>query len=137
VEIVLDVFCHEKSFELQNHRVENSVRLFLTQKVEGLMAKRGRPTFESLGKPPPKTANERRRESYARMRERKGWAELTFIEALVWHKFARDALKDGCYRLMTGGVLLWLSDEQVAEVRKALEGLLEETAWAVKRLEAK
>ena len=70
------------------------------------------------------------------MREREELLTIAFFEALVWHRFARDQLKDGCYRLMTGGSLLWRSDEQVAETRKLFESLLQETAWAVKILKA-
>jgi hypothetical protein len=71
------------------------------------------------------------------MRERKEWEYLAFMEALVWHRVARDALKDGRYRFLSGGRFEWRSDEQAAETRKALESLLQETAWAVKILKAK
>jgi hypothetical protein len=95
------------------------------------MAKRGRPTFESQGKLPPKTNKERSRKSYARKREDKFLRCFTRLEALVLHRVARIALEDGCYHLMTGGSLQRRADVDHAVARRVFEGLLQETEWAL------
>jgi hypothetical protein len=56
------------------------------------MAKRGRPTFDSQGKPPPKTNKERSRKSYARKRGYHLIRTSLRQEALALNRLARTGL---------------------------------------------
>jgi len=95
------------------------------------MARRGRPTFESQGKSPPKTNRERSRRSYARKREDKFLRTFARLEALVLYRLARAALEDGRYRTMTGGILQRRGDVDLAVGRSLFEKVLQETEWAL------
>jgi hypothetical protein len=95
------------------------------------MAKRGRPTFVSQGKRPPKTNKERSRESYARKREENFQRVFIRLEALVLHRVARIFLENGCYDLFTGGRLGLRATADPVVSRRLFEDLLQETEWAL------
>ena len=95
------------------------------------MAKRGRPTFASQGKPLPKTNKQRSRESYARKREAKFLRVFARLEAIVLHRVARMSLDHNGYQLMTGLELQRRTDSDPAIANRLWEEVLRETEWAV------